>query len=56
MTKNELIEFITDRLGHDWRYAIDSLKIKNELGWSPKIKFEDGLRELLNESSNSRKS
>lgn len=38
-----LIKFIKDRPGHDRRYAIDSSKIKNELGWTPKHTFEDGI-------------
>lgn len=39
----DLIEFVEDRKGHDYRYAIDSTKIKNELHWEPKTKFEDGI-------------
>ena len=38
-----LITFVTDRPGHDMRYAIDPTKIHNELGWLPKTKFEDGI-------------
>jgi len=41
------IEFVKDRLGHDWRYAINNSKIQNELNWSPVINFEDGLKELI---------
>ena len=40
---DSLITFVTDRLGHDQRYAIDPTKIKNELGWYPETKFEDGI-------------
>lgn len=44
MDKSEdLIEFVEDRKGHDYRYAIDPTKIKNELGWEPKTRFEDGI-------------
>ena len=38
-----LIEYVEDRKGHDFRYAIDPTKIKNELGWEPETKFEDGI-------------
>ena len=48
------IKHVLDRKGHDWRYAMDISKIKNELGWGPKRKFEEGIKELLNENSNSR--
>lgn len=43
----ELIEHVEDRLGHDRRYAIDPTKIKKELGWEPKIKFEEGIEETI---------
>ena len=39
----ELIEYVTDRLGHDARYAIDSSKLRNELGWEPSVQFEEGI-------------
>lgn len=42
-----LITFVTDRLGHDFRYAIDASKIKNELGWEPNINFDGMLRETV---------
>ena len=40
---NKLIYFTDDRLGHDFRYAIDSNKIKQDLNWSPQISFQDGI-------------
>lgn len=43
-----LIEYVKDRLGHDRRYAIDSSKIQNELGWKPKYTFETGIVETIN--------
>ncbi len=44
----ELITFVKDRLGHDYRYAIDISKIKNELGWEPKTNINNGLKKTLN--------
>jgi len=44
----EMIDYVEDRKGHDFRYAIDFAKIKNELGWEPKIKFNKGLIETIN--------
>lgn len=41
------IEFVKDRLGHDWRYAIDNSKIQDELNWWPIENFENGLKELI---------
>jgi dTDP-glucose 4,6-dehydratase len=43
----ELIKFVTDRPGHDKRYAIDSMKIKQNLNWEPKETFETGLRKTI---------
>jgi dTDP-glucose 4,6-dehydratase len=42
-----LISFVTDRPGHDRRYAIDAAKIQRELGWTPAHRFEDGIRETV---------
>jgi dTDP-glucose 4,6-dehydratase len=42
-----LIQFVTDRAGHDLRYAIDSTKIMNELGWKPSLQFEEGLEKTV---------
>ena len=41
------IEYVTDRKGHDRRYAIDPTKIHEELGWLPETKFEDGIKETV---------
>ncbi|MGG0300647.1 dTDP-glucose 4,6-dehydratase [Bacillus albus] len=41
------IAYVTDRLGHDRRYAIDAQKMKNELGWEPQYTFEQGLKETV---------
>jgi dTDP-glucose 4,6-dehydratase len=43
-----LITYVTDRPGHDMRYAIDASKIHNELSWIPKIKFDDGIKTTIN--------
>ena len=43
----DLITFVTDRKGHDRRYAIDPTKIKNDLGWYPETMFEDGIRKTI---------
>ena len=45
--RRSLITFVTDRLGHDRRYAIDANKINKELGWSPRYTFEQGLTETV---------
>jgi len=42
-----MIEFVKDRPGHDRRYAIDSSKIENDLGWQPKFKFEDAISQTI---------
>ena len=43
----ELITYVTDRAGHDLRYAIDPTKIHNELGWLPETKFQDGIKKTI---------
>jgi len=50
-----LITFVDDRPGHDFRYAIDNSKIKNDLGWSPKYSFEDGLSKTIDWYCNNKK-
>ena len=42
-TSEKLITYVTDRAGHDLRYAIDSTKLKEELGWEPSLQFEEGI-------------
>ncbi|MCU0415572.1 MAG: dTDP-glucose 4,6-dehydratase [Cytophagaceae bacterium] len=46
-TSEKLITYVTDRAGHDFRYAIDATKIKNELGWIPSVTFEQGLESTI---------
>ena len=43
----DLITFVTDRLGHDARYAIDSSKLQSELGWEPSLQFEEGIEKTV---------
>ena len=43
----ELITYVTDRLGHDMRYAIDSRKLQSELGWEPSLQFEEGIEKTV---------
>ena len=44
---DHLITFVADRAGHDLRYAIDSTKLKNELGWMPSLQFEEGIEKTV---------
>ncbi len=44
---DDLITFVTDRQGHDLRYAIDSSKLKRELGWEPSLQFEEGIEKTV---------
>ena len=44
----DLVEYVEDRKGHDWRYAMDISKIKQKLGWSPRVTFKQGMKELIN--------
>jgi dTDP-glucose 4,6-dehydratase len=44
---DDLITHISDRKGHDVRYAIDSRKLKDELGWEPSLQFEEGIEKTV---------
>jgi dTDP-glucose 4,6-dehydratase len=46
-TSEKLITYVTDRAGHDLRYAIDANKIMNELGWKPSLQFEEGIEKTV---------
>ncbi len=46
-TSDNLITYVTDRAGHDLRYAIDATKIKQELGWEPSLQFEEGIEKTV---------
>ena len=46
-SSEKLITFVTDRLGHDMRYAIDSRKLQSELGWEPSLQFEEGIEKTV---------
>jgi dTDP-glucose 4,6-dehydratase len=43
----KLITYVSDRLGHDRRYAIDASRIESELGWTPQVTVEEGLRRTV---------
>ena len=47
-TSDKLISYVNDRAGHDLRYAIDSSKLKNDLGWEPSLQFEEGIEKTVN--------
>jgi dTDP-glucose 4,6-dehydratase len=47
-TSEQLIHYVTDRAGHDLRYAIDATKLKTELGWLPSLQFAEGLEKTVN--------
>jgi len=46
-SSEKLITYVTDRAGHDLRYAIDTTKIKEELGWQPSLQFEEGIEKTI---------
>ena len=46
-TSEKLINYVADRPGHDFRYAIDSSKINKELGWEPCLQFEEGIEKTV---------
>ena len=46
-TSEKLITYVKDRAGHDLRYAIDSTKLQEELGWKPSLQFEEGIEKTI---------
>ena len=46
-SSSKLITYVDDRAGHDFRYAIDSTKLKDELGWEPSLRFEQGIEKTV---------
>jgi dTDP-glucose 4,6-dehydratase len=54
-TRRDLITFVDDRPGHDWRYAIDFTKLNRELNWSPESTLEIGIRDTIQWYLNNRK-
>ena len=46
-SSKKLITYVKDRAGHDLRYAIDSTKLKNKLGWEPSLQFEEGIKKTV---------
>ena len=46
-SSSKLITYVDDRAGHDFRYAIDSTKLKDELGWEPSLQFEEGIEKTV---------
>src|SRR5690606_13973952 len=46
-SSEKLITYVTDRAGHDLRYAIDATKIMKDLGWQPSLQFEEGIRKTI---------
>ncbi|SOU86228.1 dTDP-glucose 4,6 dehydratase, NAD(P)-binding [Tenacibaculum dicentrarchi] len=46
-TSDNLITYVTDREGHDYRYAIDSSKLQKDLGWKPSLQFEEGIQKTI---------
>ncbi len=43
----DYIEYVKDRAGHDFRYAIDNTKMKEELDWEPKVSFDQGMKKTI---------
>ncbi|HNP53822.1 MAG TPA: GDP-mannose 4,6-dehydratase, partial [Ferruginibacter sp.] len=46
-SSEKLITYVTDRAGHDLRYAIDATKLKTDLGWVPSLQFEEGIARTI---------